>query len=73
MRLRGRVWVVPGVRASRSAEPYSGKATCFADGEPCGSGRESVQPKVVQRGRGRTGISAFFSSTITGGTELEVK
>lgn len=49
------------------------KGHLFADGEPCGSGRESVQPKVIQRGRGRTGISVFFSSTITGCTDLEVK
>lgn len=56
----GGLRALPGTRASRGAEPSSRRAPCFAGGEPCGSERERVQPKVTQQGRNRVGISVFF-------------
>ena len=55
-----RLRALPGTKASRGAEPYSRRAPCFAGGEPCGSERERVQPKVTRQGRNRVGISVFF-------------
>lgn len=60
MRLRGRVWAVPGVRASRGAEPYGGKATCLQMENLVAQGGKASSPRSFSVEGAELGFQYFF-------------